>query len=231
MFWIVSFICIQKKENTITPRFQIKDLRGFFILFSEPTKLEPKPIFFSYLLEKNMSTKPKLYQILEKAHIDAKIGVEIQDWIVDTISEKRDQGMNFFQETKILPIQQDLKMGFDSMRVEMDQKFESMQSIMDQKFESMQSIMDQKFESMQSIMNQRFESMQAVMDQRFESMQAVMDQRFESMQAVMDARFLSLEKRLDATNFSIRILGVPIVGATIGGLGVVFLQIYERLFG
>jgi hypothetical protein len=40
-------------------------------------------------------------------------------------------------------------------------------------------------------------------------------------------RFDSLEKRIDATNFSIRLLGVPIVGATIGGLGIVFLKIYE----
>jgi hypothetical protein len=73
--------------------------------------------------------------------------------------------------------------------------------------------------------------MQTTMDTRFESMQTTMDARFESMQTTMDARFTSLEKRLDAMNFSIRLLGVPIVGATIGGLGVLFLQIYERLMG
>jgi hypothetical protein len=145
-----------------------------------------------------MRTQPKLYQILEKAHIATKIAVEIQDWIVDTIEEKRDQGLMSMQETKILPMHQEVRTGFDSIRYEM---------------------------------NQRSESLRSEMNQRFESMQMTMDARFESMQSTMDARFESIEKRLDAINFTIRILGVPIVGATIGGLGVIFLQIYERLFG
>ncbi|TGM57414.1 hypothetical protein EHQ91_00720 [Leptospira biflexa] len=145
-----------------------------------------------------MRTQPKLYQILEKAHIATKIAVEIQDWIVDTIEEKRDQGLTSMQETKILPMYQEVRTGFDSIRYEM---------------------------------NQRSESLRSEMNQRFESMQTTMDARFESMQSTMDARFESIEKRLDAINFTIRILGVPIVGATIGGLGVIFLQIYERLFG
>lgn len=156
-----------------------------------------------------MRTQPKLYQILEKAHIATKIAVEIQDWIVDTIEEKRDQGLTSMQETKILPMYQEVRTGFDSIRYEMNQRSESLRSEM----------------------NQRFESMQTTMDARFESMQTTMNARFESMQSTMDARFESIEKRLDAINFTIRILGVPIVGATIGGLGVIFLQIYERLFG
>lgn len=32
-----------------------------------------------------MSQPQKLYQILEKAEIQTKIAIEIQDWIVDTI--------------------------------------------------------------------------------------------------------------------------------------------------
>ncbi|MCW7463491.1 hypothetical protein [Leptospira limi] len=123
-----------------------------------------------------MRTDQKLYQILEKAHIDTKIAVEIQDWIVDTIEEKRDQGFTNMQETKILPMYQEVRTGFDSIRYELNL-------------------------------------------------------RFESMQSTMDARFESIDKRLDSINFTIRILGIPIVGATIGGLGVIFLQIYERLFG
>ncbi|TGL67485.1 hypothetical protein [Leptospira jelokensis] len=187
-----------------------------------------------------MRTQQKLYQILEKAQIDTKIAVEIQDWIVDTIEEKRDQGITNMQDTKILPMHQEVRTGFDSIRYEMNQRseflrnemnqrFESFQSNMDARFESMQSTMDARFESMQSTMDARFESMQLTMDARFESMQSTMDARFESMQSTMDARFESIEKRLDAINFTIRILGIPIVGATIGGLGVVFLQIYERL--
>lgn len=155
-----------------------------------------------------MRTDQKLYQILEKAHIDTKIAVEIQDWIVDTIEEKRDQGITNMQETKILPMHQEVRTGFDSMRYEMNQRSESLRNEM----------------------NLRFESFQSSMDARFESMQSTMDARFESMQSTMDARFESIEKRLDSINFTIRILGIPIVGATIGGLGVIFLQIYERVF-
>lgn len=155
-----------------------------------------------------MRTDQKLYQILEKAHIDTKIAVEIQDWIVDTIEEKRDQGITNMQETKILPMHQEVRTGFDSMRYEMNQRSESLRNEM----------------------NLRFESFQLSMDARFESMQSTMDARFESMQSTMDARFESIEKRLDSINFTIRILGIPIVGATIGGLGVIFLQIYERVF-
>lgn len=132
-----------------------------------------------------MRTQPKLYQILEKAHIDTKIAVAIQDWIVDTIEAKRDQGLTNMQETKILPMHQEVRTGFDSIRYEMNQRSESLRN--------------------------------------------EMNLRFESFQTNMDARFESIEKRLDAINFTIRILGIPIVGATIGGLGVIFLQIYERL--
>jgi hypothetical protein len=113
-----------------------------------------------------MAHTQKLYQILEKANIETKIAVEIQDWIVDTLEEQRERSMVQFVDTKLLP-----------MHLEMRSRFEAM---------------DTKFEAVNS-------------------------------------RFDSLEKRIDATNFSIRILGVPIVGATIGGLGIIFLQIYERL--
>lgn len=163
-----------------------------------------------------MPNHQKLYQILEKAHIDTKIAVEIQDWIVDTIEEKRDLGMTHFQESKLLPMHQEMRTGFDFVHQDMNQRFDFIREEMNRRFESMQTTMDARFESFQTTMDARFESVQSTMDARFKS---------------IDARFDSLEKRLDATNFSIRLLGVPIVGATIGGLGIIFLQIYERLAG
>jgi hypothetical protein len=119
-----------------------------------------------------MGNPQKLYQILEKAEIETKIAIEIQDWIVDTIEEKRDMSMSQFEDTKLLPMHLEMRKEFQYLRSEIDVRF-----------------------------------------------------------LRVDEKFSSLEKRLDATNFSIRLLGVPIVGATIGGLGVVFLQIYERLAG
>lgn len=82
------------------------------------------------------------------------------------------------QETKILPLHQEVRTGFDTMRTEMNQRSESLRN--------------------------------------------EMNLRFESLQLSIDARFESIEKRLDSINFTIRILGIPIVGATIGGLGVIF---------
>lgn len=135
-----------------------------------------------------MRQTEKLYKILEKAEIDTKIGVEIQDWILDTIDERRDLAMNQFRETALTPLNTEMRLGFNAM-------------------------------------NQRFETLQSDMEKRF----SYVDQRFENLEEKIDARFQSLEKRLDTTNFTIRILGVPIVGSTIGGLGIIFLQIYERL--
>jgi hypothetical protein len=138
-----------------------------------------------------MPQTQKLYQILEKAEIQTKIAVEIQDWILDTIDEKRIQSMIQIDESKISPVQQEIR----ALSVRMDEQFK----FVDERFQ----LMDEKFN--------------------------LIDQKFDSLRFEMNARFTSLEKRLDATNFSIRLLGVPIVGATIGGLGIIFLQIYERL--
>lgn len=146
---------------------------------------------------RNKCEHQKLYQVLEKPILIRKSRLKFKDWIVDTIEEKRDQGITNMQDTKILPMHQEVRTGFDTMRTEM---------------------------------NQRSESLRNEMNLRFESFQLSMDARFESMQSTMDARFESIEKRLDSINFIIRILGIPIIGATIGGLGVIFLQIYERLF-
>ncbi len=172
-----------------------------------------------------MSKSIKLYQILEKANIETKIAVEIQDWILDTLDEKGEQAVIQVQENKILPMHQEMRQGFTSMRSEMDASFSSMRSEMDASFGSMRSEMDMRFTAMHSEMDMRFSSMQSEMNMRFE----LVDRRFEMLQSEMNARFTSLEKRIDATNFSIRVLGVPIVGATIGGLGVIFLQIYQAL--
>ncbi|MCZ8156700.1 MAG: hypothetical protein O9264_11305 [Leptospira sp.] len=183
-----------------------------------------------------MSKSIKLYQILEKANIETKIAVEIQDWILDTLDEKGEQAVIQVQENKILPMHQEMRQGFTSMRSEMDASFSSMRSEMDASFSSMRSEMDTNFRSIRSEMDMRFTAMHSEMDMRFSSMQSEMnmrfelvDRRFEMLQSEMNARFTSLEKRIDATNFSIRVLGVPIVGATIGGLGVIFLQIYQAL--
>lgn len=172
-----------------------------------------------------MSKSIKLYQILEKANIETKIAVEIQDWILDTLDEKGEQAVIQVQENKILPMHQEMRQGFTSMRSEMDASFGSMRSEMDTNFRSIRSEMDMRFTAMHSEMDMRFSSMQSEMNMRFE----LVDRRFEMLQSEMNARFTSLEKRIDATNFSIRVLGVPIVGATIGGLGVIFLQIYQAL--
>ncbi|MCZ8156920.1 MAG: hypothetical protein O9264_12405 [Leptospira sp.] len=137
-----------------------------------------------------MANPQKLYQILEKAEIETKIAIEIQDWILDTIDENRVKSMTQFEETKLLPMHLEMRKEFASIRSEMDLRF-------------------------------------ARVDDKF----GEVDRGFLNLESKMDARFTSLEKRLDATNFSIRLLGVPIVGATIGGLGVVFLQIYERIAG
>jgi len=51
-----------------------------------------------------MGDRPKLYQILEKANIETKIGVEIQDWILDHLEESRDSQMAHWETTKFLPI-------------------------------------------------------------------------------------------------------------------------------
>ncbi len=137
-----------------------------------------------------MAQTQKLYQILEKAHIETKIAVEIQDWIVDTMEAQREKTMVQFVDTKLLP-----------MHLEMRTRFEAI----DTKFETMEAKFEGKFEAMETKFIAKFDA--------------------------IDSRFDSIEKRLDATNFSIRILGVPIVGATVGGLGVLVLEIYERLMG
>lgn len=45
-----------------------------------------------------MPREVKLYQILEKAEIGTKIAVEIQDWIIETIDEKRLETVVQFEE-------------------------------------------------------------------------------------------------------------------------------------
>ncbi len=90
-----------------------------------------------------MPQTQKLYKILEKAAIDTKIGVEIQDWILETIEERRDLAMNQFQETKLLPLHTEMRLGFESM----NQRFETMQSDMEKGF----GYVNQRFETMQSI--------------------------------------------------------------------------------
>lgn len=190
-----------------------------------------------------MANSQKLYQILEKASIETKIAVEIQDWIVDTIDERRDLAMNHFLETKLLPMHEEMRRGFDSLnqrfekfQIDIDRRFEGIHSEMDLRFESIQTGIDLKLESFQSGIDLRLESYQSGIDLKFETFQTLVetkfheiDKRFIRLEEKVDLRFDSLEKRMDATNFSIRILGVPIVGATIGGLGIIFLQIYERL--
>ncbi|MDF3821158.1 hypothetical protein P3G55_14715 [Leptospira sp. 96542] len=134
-----------------------------------------------------MAQSQKLYQILEKAHIETKIAVEIQDWIIDTLEESREKAMIQIGDTKLLPIQLEMRTRFDAI----DSKFDAI---------------DSKFDAINSKFN-------------------AIDSKFDAI----NSRFDSLEKRIDATNFSIRLLGVPIIGATIGGLSMLFLNIYERL--
>jgi hypothetical protein len=163
-----------------------------------------------------MPQSQKLYQILEKAQIETKIAVEIQDWIIDTMEEKRKDSMGQFEDTKLLPMHNEMRSRFG----EVDHRFEQVNrrfGEVDRRFEEV----DRRFDDLEAKMDLRFN----LVDEKFEMMESKID----TLRMEMNSRFNSLEKRLDATNFSIRVLGVPIVGATIGGLGVVFLTIYERL--
>ncbi len=82
--------------------------------------------------------------------------------------------MTQVEETKLLPMHQDLKKDLDLLRSEMDIRF---------------ARVDDKFDSLRTEMNSRFDYL---------------------------IRFIAL-------------LAVPIIGSTIGGLGVIFLKIYETL--
>ncbi len=137
----------------------------------------------------------KLYEILEKAEIETKIALEIQDWIVETIEEKKKSSMIQFEETKLLPQLQDINSKFGRI--------------------------EERHEDLNTKMNLRFD----LIDEKF----TMLDFKFDSFRSEINARFLSLEKRFDTTNFLIRLLGVPIVGTTIGALSFLFLQIYEKL--
>lgn len=137
----------------------------------------------------------KLYEILEKAEIETKIALEIQDWIVETIEEKKKSSMIQFEETKLLPQLQDINSKFGRI--------------------------EERHEDLNTKMNLRFD----LIDEKF----TMLDFKFDSFRSEINARFISLEKRFDTTNFLIRLLGVPIVGTTIGALSFLFLQIYEKL--
>jgi len=196
-----------------------------------------------------MSTDLKLYQILEKWNVDPKIGVEIQDWIEDTFEKKQATSIFQYHETKQLPMQTDLKSDMDSLRSESDYKFEKLLFEMRAGFETIQRQMqadrqvsearfdaiDHRFESMESKFEARFDAMDKrfeAMDTKFEGKFDSIDSRFQSIDhrfQSIDSRFESLEKRLDSTNFYLRLIGVPIIGATLSGVGVTFLYIWERL--
>ncbi len=67
------------------------------------------------------------------------------------------------------------------------------------------------------------------MDLRFGYLRSEIDVRFNSIQSEMNVRFEKIDSRFDYLIRFIALLAVPIIGSTIGGLGVIFLKIYETL--
>ncbi len=188
-----------------------------------------------------MTSDLKLHQILEKLNVETKIGVEIQDWIEDTFEKKQSISMFQFQETKHLPMQKDLKGEMHSLRSESDYKFEKLIFEMRSGFENIQKqmqadreVMEAKFRGVDSKfegLNSKFEAIDVkfeAIDSKFESIDLKFDAINSKFDAV-DSKFVSLEKRLDSTNFYLQLIAVPIVGATLSGVGVTFLYIWERL--
>jgi len=157
-----------------------------------------------------MAPDLKLYQILEKLNVETKIGVEIQEWIEDTFEKKQAISMFQYQETKQLPMQKDIKNDMDSLRAESDYRFEKLIFEMRVGFKALQD----EIRSLTEITNAKFEAVESKFEAKFDA---------------VDSKFVSLEKRLDATNFYLRLIAVPIVGATLSGVGVTFLYILERL--
>ncbi len=197
-----------------------------------------------------MDPETKLYQLLEKAKIDTKIAIEIQDWIEDTFEKKQAISMFQFQETKQLPMQKDLKNDLDSLRSESDYKFEkliiemragfkavqdeikSQTEIMNGKFEALETKLEAKFDAIDhrfEALETKFEAKFGAMDSKFEAKFDAVDHWFESMDSKSEAKFESLEKRLDSTNFYLRLIAVPIIGATLSGVSVTFLYFWERI--
>lgn len=164
-----------------------------------------------------MPKEQKLYQILEKANIETKIAVEIQDWILDTLDESKERSMFQFQEYKLLPLRNEMHSGFDSLRSEMNMKFERV----DEEFVSLRSEMRMKFERV----DEEFVSLRSELDLRFN----LIDQKFALVEEKFDTLRSEMNTKFDSLIGSNRLLAIPIVGATIGGLGVVLLKILEQL--
>lgn len=161
-----------------------------------------------------MHQESKLYEILEKVNVEMKIGLEIQNWMEDTLEKRQKISMFQFQETKLLPMHKDLKQEIQAVRSDLKFEIDSVRTDLKHEIDTLRTEVKHEINKFRTEVKHEISSLRTEMHFRFES---------------IDARFTSLEKRLDATNFSICLLGVPIVGATIGGLGVVFLQIWERL--
>jgi hypothetical protein len=145
-----------------------------------------------------MPQNVKLYQILEKAHIETKIAVEIQDWIVDTMEEKRIDSMVQFEETKLLPMHLELRTKLDGLDLEL---------------------------------RTRMDHLETKLNSRIDGLELKMRTGFASLEKEMRAGFQAMDKKYEAVVSFNRILAVPIVGSTVGGLGFLFLQIYERVMG
>jgi hypothetical protein len=89
-----------------------------------------------------MIEKQKLYQLLEKAQMETKIAVEIQDWIIDSIQESRDKTMIHLEESKLLPMHREMQNRF----AEIDRRFVDLEAKMDLRF----SHVDEKIDLVES---------------------------------------------------------------------------------
>ncbi len=211
-----------------------------------------------------METNLKLYQILEKASIDTKIAVEIQDWIEDSLERNRSTAMFQIEESKFLPLQNDLKKDIQTLRSEMKFEIKSVASdVMVLRMEMQQNVksLESDIQTLRAEMQQNvkslesdLQSLRAEMQQNVKSLEsdiqalrAEMQQNVKSLESdiqsiriemkalrtEMELRFQSLQTQMNqgfqSLNFTIRLLGVPIIGATLSALGLIFIKIWETI--
>ncbi len=193
-----------------------------------------------------METNLKLYQILEKASIDTKIAVEIQDWIEDSLERNRSTAMFQIEESKFLPLQNDLKKDIQTLRSEMKFEIKSVASdVMVLRMEMQQNVksLESDIQALRAEMQQNVKSLEsdiqalrAEMQQNLMSLESdIQSIRIEmkALRTEMELRFQSLQTQMNqgfqSLNFTIRLLGVPIIGATLSALGLIFIKIWETI--
>lgn len=169
-----------------------------------------------------MDPETKLYQLLEKAKIDTKIAIEIQDWILDTMEDRRSKLMFNIEQSKLLPMNQDLKKEVREAEIRLRHEIQTIRT------ELLALIREFRAELKAEMQELRTEVKAEMHELRTEH--KIFRNDLEALRLEMNLRFEMLNKRLDSTDRMIRILGVPIIGSTIGALGIILLKIFETVF-